>query len=474
MERPHEHNKRKTKSRTGSTTPPTLGQSPSRHPPRVSQSSTYGRPKAEGKCRRVNFEDFVSHTRAHNYNIDRALQLQRRQFRLQTTIGVYARLLRTSRQIHNHLVECLRHGDKPGFVDILRTAQELQDTTATGCVLPAQFGSQSSASTSRPQTATLDRRKSISQLSHNSQQTIVEFLQLVRTDPKFLTSRIRSLSHAQLSVLVSSPQYLDRAHSILPRPSRFPSAARRNTTFSSSVKERALSLERSSPFSALLFNTFSPCCRPESSEARLRMETWSSTCAELFNWSEHTYLPIIHQALNAFAAMCTWRAKPKVELFLMDLLQRGAFLLETNEDPFTHPGIGADRFDIFKTDAAQEFFDSAVQNLFDILDDVDGGLPSGALRFGLAILEKLEDPEKQSRFRGFIFYQWFLCDFLSSAVVYPEVCNMHCTFPTLPLIYLQNVEAMLNYSICKDARDKILHQVTLRLQIQTSNILNPL
>lgn len=97
-------------------------------------------------------------------------------------------------------------------------------------------------------------------------------------------------------------------------------------------------------------------------------------------------------------------------------------MLETNEDPFAQPGIGTESFDTLKTEAAQEFFDSAVENLFDILDDVDGGLPWGALRFGSTILGKLGDPEKQSRFRGFMFFQWFLCDYLSSAIVYPEVC----------------------------------------------------
>lgn len=376
----------------------------------------------------MNFEDFVSHTRAHNHHIERALEFQWRQFNLQATIGIHARLLRTSRQVHNHLVECLRHGDKPGFVDILRTVQELQDSIAAGCPSPVDLGSQYKGPNSRPQTATLDRRKSISQLSPNSKQTIVELVHLVRTDPNFLTSRIRSLSHAQFSALVSCPQYLDRAQSVLPRPPRYSSSIRRNTTFSSSVKERALSLERSSPFSALLFNAYSPCCRPGSVEARLRMETWSSACAELFNWSEHAYQPIIHQALNAFAGMCTWRAKPKVELFLMDLLQRGAFLLETSEEPFAQSGTIAERLDTFRTDAAQEFFDSAVQDLFEILDDVDGGLPSGALQFGLAILGKLDDPGKQSRFRGLMFFQWFLCDFLSSCIVYPEVRNIPWLF----------------------------------------------
>ncbi|KAL9106666.1 MAG: hypothetical protein Q9227_008318 [Pyrenula ochraceoflavens] len=140
----------------------------------------------------------------------------------------------------------------------------------------------------------------------------------------------------------------------------------------------------------------------------------------------------------------------------MDLLQRGAFLLEPKDDPLLPGGNGPGHLGSIQTDAAEEFFDEAVQNLFGILNDPDGGLPLGALEIGAAILGKLPDPDKQSRFRGLMFFQWFFCDYLPSVIVYPE-----------------NVEGMLDYSISKEARERILNQVASRLQSQISIILSP-
>jgi chromatin assembly factor 1 subunit A len=68
----------------------------------------------------------------------------------------------------------------------------------------------------------------------------------------------------------------------------------------------------------------------------------------------------------------------------MDVLQKGAFLLENIESPLGL-NFDAEPPDPFRTDAAEEFFESAVQTLFEILDDPDGGFPYGALELGRAI-----------------------------------------------------------------------------------------
>ena len=372
----------------------------------------------------MTFEDFARHVRAHQYQIDRSLALRERHISLQTSIGISARLLRTNQRAHQLLVECLRHGDKPAFVDILRSISDSNESCSAIGTLDVSASKESRRARSRPQTATLDRRKTFSQLSANCKNTVLQLLDLIRTDGKFLASRFRQMSPAQLASLVSSPQYLDRNHHIPPisaKTSSYSTAFRTNSRFSTSVKDHLASLERFSALSALLFNTFSPCSRSDSWEAGLRLRTWSTVCAELYCYSEHTHQILVHHVLNAFAAIYQWRAMARVELFLMDLLQRGAFLLETKEDLVSQGGNGAGRLDSLNTDAAEDFFEEAVQNLFEILNDQDGGLPSGALEIGSAILGKLPNPDKQSRFRGLIFFEWFFCDYLPNVIVYPEV-----------------------------------------------------
>jgi hypothetical protein len=72
------------------------------------------------------------------------------------------------------------------------------------------------------------------------------------------------------------------------------------------------------------------------------------------------------------------------------------------------------------TEQAENFLDQAVHDLYEILDDQDGGLPYGALHFGSAVLGKLDD-DRRGSFRGCFFFQWYFCEFLRKIMVHPEV-----------------------------------------------------
>lgn len=80
-----------------------------------------------------------------------------------------------------------------------------------------------------------------------------------------------------------------------------------------------------------------------------------------------------------------------------------------------------DSLDPMRTDVAEEFFASAVDDLFRVLDDPDGGFPHAVLQFAKAVLRKLDNPETRSRFLEFLFLQWFFSKFLYRALTYPEV-----------------------------------------------------
>jgi chromatin assembly factor 1 subunit A len=150
------------------------------------------------------------------------------------------------------------------------------------------------------------------------------------------------------------------------------------------------------------------------------MEVWSSVCAQLISNGSSRYYPLIGQILSSWTTGSTWKARPKFELYLMDILQTGAFLLEPITTP---PGLdfAMDSLDPLRTDVAEEFFASAVDDLFRVLDDPDGGFPHAVLQFAKAVLRKLDSPEARSRFLEFLFLQWFFSKFLYRALTYPEV-----------------------------------------------------
>lgn len=136
--------------------------------------------------------------------------------------------------------------------------------------------------------------------------------------------------------------------------------------------------------------------------------------------AEQAFHAIIGQVLGAFANMYEWPIKDRLEIFLMSVLQRGAYLLDLVDNPATISQSELGLFDPLSTQQAQEFFDGAVRELFEILA-CDGGIPTGALHLGRAMIAKLSTVDIQSQFRGHFFFQWFLRDHLRVSIEYPEV-----------------------------------------------------
>ena len=383
---------------------------------------------------KVDFEVFATQTRLQKYHENRLRTLRKRQRSLQTSIALSARLHRVGSVVHDGLVEISRHGDKAGFVQVYHTIQDLKDAFYLQWKRNIQAFDPVMDQASHGHLEDPELFSFMGKLSGKSRATLLQLIHLLRTNSSFLADCLMPLSQLQLSALCNSPKYPEPQESILPSASRGRNSAsqhKRNVAFSNGLKDCAISLERSNPISLLLFNIYGISQDPGSDEYNLRLDVWSSVCAELFAKSDHDYHTVLKEVLNAFASLHEWRAKQKLELFLMDLLQRGAFLLEMIEHPNIPQDFETGFFDPLGTPEAERFFDQAVQELFEILNDPDGGLPYGALHFGSAVLGKLENAGDQSRFRGYLFFQWFFCEFLRTSMNCPEVsharpCPYYC------------------------------------------------
>ncbi|KAK2733630.1 hypothetical protein FQN57_002068 [Myotisia sp. PD_48] len=293
-------------------------------------------------------------------------------------------------------------------------------------------------------------------LSADSKTDLLAILTLVRTDSQFLFQCISNLTPSQLSALVSPVHSLDISS---PNPSPDSSSRgqssflRRNVAHSSAFKDHALSFERTDPLSLLLCNVYSTTLDPNSSEARLRLDVWSSTCAKLISHGGSGMYGFVGHLLTLWSGFGEWKAKPKFELYLMDILQNGAFLLD---HPGSHPADSdADFFDPMTTELAEQFFITSVQGLFAVLDDSDGGFPAAVLEIGQAIVNKLGMSESRRRFLGYIFYQWLFCQFIHTAICFPETHGL-----------------LLDFHITKDARERLLRQISLYAQGQVSHMLH--
>ena len=323
--------------------------------------------------------------------------------------------------MHDGLVEISQHGDAPAFVRVHQSIQDLTDVCFAGWSHDVQSMDAVLASSTADQPAPSD--SFLSQLSQTSQQDCVDFIESVRSNPRFLVERFTSISPAQLKALSTSPRYKELEATILTSLSQnrgTSSQRKRIQSYSKTLEDYGASFERKNAISFLLHNCFGP---DSTREDDLRTSTWSSICAALWLESPVAFDSVFGQVMTEFCALQTWRARERLELFLMDILQRGAFLLEPIGEYRTKAVLESHVSDTLDTDGARDFFDDAVRRLFEFLWREDG-LPSGARQLANATLAKLAAAEDQNALRGHVF-SWFMQSFLRHAVEFPEVRTAH-------------------------------------------------
>ncbi|KAE8348723.1 hypothetical protein BDV28DRAFT_79853 [Aspergillus coremiiformis] len=423
------------------------------YPPEDSPRTTSFVPMEDGP--KVSFEHLAQCYRQNQQKQAHRKALEQRLHATKVSMGVSARLVRVGAAVQRGLVDRLKHDDKVNFTSLYHTLNDLQESCDSG--FRYHFHRQDPLEDWPPSPeSTVDRTPDFfTQLSPQSRADLIEILQLVRTDPQFLFERLCSLTPAQLGALVSStPSWEagDLTSSSTPRSRNYPSFSKRSPTYIP-IKDHVLAFERTDPVSTMLFNVFAAPLDSDAPEAKLRLDVWSSVCAKLIADGSSRFHSLLSHILAAWSTGSDWKAKPKFELYLMDILQTGAFLLEHVDTP---PGLNLDAEppDPLRTDVAEEFFASAVDALFRLLDDPDGGLPASVLELSGAILQKLDHQDCRDRFLEFLFIHWFFSKFLYGALTFPEAHGL-----------------LLDFHIRKDAREKLLGQVGLQAYSQVYAVL---
>lgn len=366
---------------------------------------------------RIHFCDFAEQARLQQHHEHRKRLLNARRRVLQKSIALSARLRRTSSWVQDGLVEISRHQDAAGFARVFSHAQDLVDICYSHWNNDLQALDTIQSAHSTPSTLS-GPSTFFDQLARPVQNDLLHLLSNLRGNPQFLIDRFRNLPRSQVATLTSKPRWeVDEPFlaSFSQDSGRSSQRQKRIQAYSRNLEDYASSFERSNPLSFLLHNLYGHGIAPDSSESRLRLFTWSTVCARLLEIGADSYNALYWQVLEAFSVMQEWPAKTRLELFLTDLLQRGAVLLDVET-------TSRSRYDQLNTDQAHEFFEDAVLELYWLLGDCRTGLyPTGALDLAQAILGKLTHPQAQSDFRSHFFHQWYINHFLKAAIMYPEV-----------------------------------------------------
>jgi hypothetical protein len=360
-----------------------------------------------------------------------------------------ARLLRCGDLAYRTLVDCFRDDDREGFATLHNALHDVRsscDATRRFTLLEQDLDS----STARNQTARDKSQNNFStfmdEIPERIRHEFLTFISEIRSNPEFLASRLASLSPQELSKLASFRPSVDMNDFAVMAFGKNQSKKGGVTTTASPV-ERLLSFQRHDGLSALIFTVFANSSGPDSVEDMRRTDAWATACARLITEAKPGHDRLIRSVLDAFAGMRGWPVKHKLELFLMQALQAGQFLLEKPEDFTGRPSPANEKPNKPLEYAADEFFERFVKRLFSLLDSEPsiGGLPEGALEIGHAILRKLNTSKKQRHLAEFnILYRWFFCSFLPQALMYPEV-RPHVN--TLGFIWLILVRHMVLWPV---------------------------
>lgn len=296
-------------------------------------------------------------------------------------------------------------------------------------------------------------------ISVEARDTFLGFLTAIRNNPDYLATRLCSLKTSELVTLAAFSQGMEPVDSVLPfhnRPSSFrngvsgKSSTHRHTASTNGrdpdFVQKLLSFQRHDPLSALIHTCFANSAGPDSAEDKRRTDIWASACARLISEKGAAGEPVLIAVINAWSAMRGWAGRSNMEWFLMKILEDGAFLLDRAEDQ------NGTRFNLYEWTskdhiAAEEFYDRAINDLFDVIDDEDAtGIPEGLIELGNQILGKL-DVQLADSTRNWLVCKWLFGIWLLGVIIHPEMYGL-----------------MTEYHITEYGRQKILKEVALRAQ----------
>ncbi|KAH6692514.1 hypothetical protein F5X68DRAFT_165473 [Plectosphaerella plurivora] len=379
-----------------------------------------------------------------------------------------ARLTRCGEIARRNLVDCFRTDDKKIFGplynaihDVRKSCDELR---RYALLEPELDPSQSPAMASSESLDTFpgspgvnaalgDVTPFLHEVPASAREILLSFLAQIRTNPDYLAARLCSLSTAELNALTSFHHGLEPIESVLPgyhgrsaSRTHAPAANSRHAMQQTTAIERLLSFQRHDPLSALIHTCFANSAGPDSAEDKRRTDIWATTLARLITGSNANSEHIMTCVLNIWTAMRDWAGKSNMEWFLMKILEDGSFLLDRAEDQH---GTRFNVSDWTAKDSTRddEFYEKAVRELFEIVDDEDGiGIPEGLLEMGNAILNRLGNKHVEPT-RNWLVYKWLFSSFLLNVIIHPESYGM-----------------MAEYHITEYGRQKILRNVALRAQ----------
>ena len=440
--------------------------------PLLQDISLYTNPHLTRDSENTTLEELAHIVRLSKYQERKRANTRLRLQRSLISTALSARLTRSGEIAHRNLVDSFRRDEKDNFAalynaihDVRKSCDEVRRYALLEPDLESlsSYGLASSESLDTPTNSTTGANplkpvpSFLHDISTDARVTFLDFMTQLRTNPDYLATRICALSSSELNALLTVHKGLEPVESVLPFHSRSGARPPPNTSSRSSHNadiERLLSFQRHDPLSILIHACFANSAGPDSSEDKRRTDVWATTLARLISEPKSNSEQFLIAVLKIWTAMRDWSGKSNMEWYLMKLLKDGAFLLDRAED---QQGTRINLSDWNHSDevAAKEFYNNAVNELFELVDDDDAtGIPEGLLELGNAILEKLDNKFVENTSKWLVWRFLFFV-FLLGVIIHPESHGM-----------------LVDYHITPYAREKILKKVAMKAHEYVSSMWN--
>lgn len=289
------------------------------------------------------------------------------------------------------------------FSALNQAAQQLQNAIVAQHVssfLPLQelqvnARTQDSSSPSSPSRSFLD------ELSPTASTTLLNFLTTVRSDPNFLVARLLHCKDHDLDVLLSR---------------KAPHHPHSSKTKSSSLTDQITSFHRHDPLFVLSSAVYSSS---HPSESALKLDIWSSCLASLIDKRRGERLVL---AILDVWASGEWSCSSAFEVIVLDFLQNAANVQLSKRqfrDEVSSLAVG-----VLDDPEMTELYDATLVEILELVAGISG-LPSSLIQLVNMVFWKCEEKDIS---KSMMFTKWFIQQFLSRNILYPEVLSLHSVF----------------------------------------------
>ncbi|KAM3417880.1 hypothetical protein BST61_g6100 [Cercospora zeina] len=381
--------------------------------------------------------------RRQKYHKRRCLHAQEDLHRLQLATAKAARLRLTAHAVQRTLAECIRSEDKSSFANLLHAFQDVCEDAAKSSHPPVP-GAIPAPVPAKPFESFLN------DISTASRNVVLDLLAKLRYDGHFLAERIAALTPKELHALLPERVVSRSSDSVFASSSTRTSRNSRPLGFAVDAQVDVLNAHAyGSPLEALIFAPGLPLLNDHTDRQRTT-EVWATVCAKVITEQKPGSERLVPALLDIWSKFEPWLGKDRLETWMLQTLQRGAFVLEQPTKQTFRARVEG-RPDVSAQDDArmEAFYAEAADSLLALFGDQHSPsvIPPGALSFCQAVSRKLRDSPQQRNLPSFILTRWLFNSFMMDLVNLPEAHMM-----------------TTDHYISDPSRQRILREIAVRAQ----------